>query len=127
MVLEKKYQVAISKNAKGEIVDCLDCEIVNGEKYKAYKKESALLKAKKEEKLKEELQKVQEEKTQLERKLAKQTILIAKCFFDNEVANGVCETNDPFEKAFSNYIYNGIAFELEIAPSEFKAILERLG
>ena len=127
MVIERKYQVAISKNAKDEIVECLDCEIISSEKYKAYKKEAKIFKTKKEQELEEELEKAKKEKEILEKRLAKQEILVAKCFFDNEVASGKCETNEQFESDFDNFVYHNIALELANAPAEFKAILERLG
>lgn len=127
MQIEKKYQVAISKNAKDEIVECFDCEIVGVEKYKAYKKEAKIFQTKKEQELEKALEEAKKEKEDLERKLAQQKLLVAKCFFDNEVASGKCETNDPFESAFDNWVYHNIALELNNAPAEFKAILERLG
>lgn len=127
MVIEKKYQVAISKNEKGEIVECLDVEIVGADKYKAYKKEANLLLAKEVEDLREKLAKEEKRENELLSRIARQNLILAKCFFDNEVASGRCETNDPFENAFANFIYHNIAFELDIAPVEFRAILERLG
>lgn len=127
MVVEKKYQVAISKNAKGEIIECLDCEIVGGEKYKAYKKECAVYEAKEIERLEKELEQAQEEKKNLESRLARQNLIIAKTFFDNEVAVGKCETTERFEDLFDGFIYHHIAFDLADAPAEYKAILERLG
>lgn len=127
MVIEKKYQVAISKNAKGEITECLDIEIIGGEKYKAYKKESALFQAKRQEELEKELEQTKQEKRVLESKLNRQNLIIAKCFFDDEVESGKCETNDPFERDFENFIYHNIALDLTNAPAEYKAILERLG
>lgn len=127
MVVEKKYQVAISKNAKDEIVECFDCQIVGSEKYKAYKKEAKISQTKKEQELEKQLEEAKKEKELLLRKLSKLELLVAKSFFDNEVASGKCETNEQFENDFNNFVYHNIALELTNAPAEFKAILERLG
>lgn len=127
MVIEKKYQVAISKNEKGEIAKCLDVEIVGADKYKAYKKEANLVLAKQVEELQEKLAKEKKREDELLSRIARQNLILAKVFFDDEVASGKCETNDPFENAFANFIYHHIALDLDNAPVEFKAILERLG
>ncbi len=127
MVVEKKYQVAISKNAKDEIVECFDCQIVGSEKYKAYKKEAKISQSKKEQELEKQLEEAKKEKETLASELCRLKLLVAKSFFDNEVASGKCETNEDFENDFDNFVYHNIALELTNAPAEFKAILERLG
>ena len=96
------------------------------DKYKAYKKESSVIKAKQAE---EQAKKEEENKKRfdnLERYSFKQNLLIAKVYFDNEVDKGLCETNEEFEQAFNNYVYKGIALEIGKAPKEYQAILERL-
>ena len=126
MEVGKRIQIAIKRNAKDEIEECLECEIVGVDKYKAYKKESSVVKAKQAE---EQAKKEEENKKRfdnLERYSFKQNLLIAKVYFDNEVDKGLCETNEEFEQAFNNYVYKGIALEIEKAPKEYQAILERL-
>lgn len=126
MEVSKKVQVAIKRNAKDEIEECLKCEIVGVDTYKAYKKESSVVKAKQ---LEEQNQKEEENKKRfdnLEKSSFKQNLLVAKVYFDNEVEKGLCETNEKFEEAFNNYVYKGIAFDKSIAPKEYLTILERL-
>ena len=127
MEIEKRYQVAVSKNAKGEITHCYDVEIVKGEKYKAYKLEAAKEETKALEEKEIALKRYAETLQHLESVSAKRNLLVAKAFFDNEVASGKCETNDLFEKDFDNFVYNKIELEFKNAPKEFIAILERLG
>lgn len=126
MEVGKRVQVAIKRNAKDEIEECLECKVIGVDTYKAYKKESSVIKAKKLEEEENEKKKQEDHYFVLGERVYKQNLLVAKVYFDNEVEKGLCETNEKFEEAFNNYVYKGIAFDENIAPKEYLTILERL-
>ena len=126
MEVGKRIQIAVKRNAKDEIEECLECEIVGVDKYKAYKKESSVFQAKQLKEKEDRQRDYDDFNMSLEKRLFKQNLLVAKVYFDNEVDKGLCETNEEFEQAFNNYVYKGIALEIEKAPKEYQAILERL-
>ena len=127
MVIEKKYQIALVKNAKGQITECLECKVVGSNEYKESKKEAEEHKAlvKKEE---ERLAKLEVEKEMaLESKRMIANFFIAKSSLDSQVDLGLVETNEKYEEAFNKFVYHGGRLDLADAPTYFLKVLERLG
>lgn len=127
MVIEKKYQIALVKNAKGQITECLECKVVGANEYKESKKEAEEHKAlvKKEEERIAKLEVEKEIALETKRKIA--NFFIAKSALDNQVDLGLVETNEKFEEAFNKFVYHGGRLDLEDAPTYFLKVLERLG
>lgn len=127
MVIEKKYQIALIKNAKGHITECLECKVVGANEYKESKKEAEEHKAlaKKEEERLAQLEVEKEMALETKRMIA--NLFIAKSALDNQVDLGLVETNEKFEEAFNKFVYHGGRLDLEDAPTYFLKVLERLG
>lgn len=60
----------------------------------------------------------------LNKKVAKHDLLLAKSIYDNFVDRGLLEDNDEFQKLFFDVIFNKADFDLEKAPQEYLTILE---
>ena len=60
----------------------------------------------------------------LNKKVAKHDLLLAKSIYDNFVDRGLLEDNDEFQKLFFDVIFKKEDFDLEKAPQEYLTILE---
>ena len=61
---------------------------------------------------------------QIEQKLGKHAILLAKTLYDNLVDRGTIDDDSEFQEAFIDYLLNGK--EITEYPQEFVAILEKV-
>lgn len=128
-ILDKKYNVAVKNNEKGECIEIMKVKVVGSEEYQQLIKESNKHKELKEIEHCGEVQKFQQTIKQVYDKLNPMAFLIAKNYFDNLCDRGLCETNEYFESMFENYVDKGIMFDLhsEHIPPQFIKVLERLG
>ena len=128
-IIEKKYNVAVKTNEKGECVDIAKVKVVGSQEYQQLIRETNQHKEK-------ILLDSQLDKDNVDKRfkdilghLTNQDLIIAKNYFDNLCDRGLCDTNDDFECVFTNYVDKGILFDLHSAyiPPQYIKVLERLG
>lgn len=54
-------------------------------------------------------------------------MILAKSVYDNFVDRGIIENDSDFQDMWFNYFFNGGNFYLDVAPEEYKKILEKVG
>ena len=59
-------------------------------------------------------------------KLFGKNVFLAKATYDRFVDRGYINEDKEFDKAFYDYVFNGVDLDLENAPSEFKLIYEKV-
>ena len=60
-------------------------------------------------------------------KLFSKQVFVAKATYDRFVDRGYINENKDFDKAFYDYVFNGVALNLDNAPEEFKIIYAKVG
>ncbi len=53
-------------------------------------------------------------------------VLFAKAIYDNFVDRGLIENDDDFQQAYYDFIFSDMELDFEQAPTEFKAILNKV-
>lgn len=120
MSVKDKF-VALEIGSDGTCEQVLECKTITNGEYKKLINEQKIAKQKKETRL-----------ANISFEIAKNgadiylcQMFIAKSIYDNMVDRGYFQSDDIFEKAFYDYVFENKKIECEY-PKEFKVILERV-
>lgn len=122
--MKDKY-VAVSYCDDGSCDFIGQVKTIGQQEYNKLKNEFEKNKAQKEKKLNQHL--VSHEL--IEQHIYKNNFMLAKAIYDKFVDRGLIEDDLDFQKAFYDYIFNGVEIEniIKDAPKDFVKILEKVG
>ena len=118
--------IVVEKDSLGNAVKVLEVITKDTETIKEYKEQELSYKARVEQERKEKEDYENTKFKRLEKKLEYMTYMLAYAQFNELVERGEVETTEAFEKMYHDFLLGG-KFDLEIAPLNFKHIVERLG
>lgn len=120
-----KKLVAISYDNKGECNNVAKVFNVNENEYKKLISQQAKYNSEKAQEQKEINDKLIKHENKIDFLMCK-NVFLAKATYDRFVDRGYLNENKEFDKAFYDYIFNGVELDLENAPEDFKLIYKKV-
>lgn len=126
--MEKKIfkTIVVEKDSFGNVVKVLECRTCDTGTIKELKQQELDYLTRNEKDKQEKLAKLDKELVVRKEKEKATSFIVAKLQFNDLVECGVCQTNDDFEKMYIQFLLSNGTFNLDIAPFEYKKILEKL-
>ena len=125
--MEKFVNCCVIYDNNGNPIDIIENKTITETAFKDLKKKVALSK-KEIAQVKSDKEKELAKKEELaNEKHERQNIMLAYLMYDELVERGNIEFNKDFENDYLKWLNEGTKLDLEKCPTQFKAILERLG
>lgn len=118
--------VYVETNTLGNCINVIELKTLPSDKVEELKRQAKEYRANLIKQEQEKLRVEQELKNQQVKKEYVRSLFIAKHYFDSLVDKGTYETTEQFEEHFEQFALGGVEFNVELAPSSYLAILERV-